>query len=163
MLLEENKIFKKSKFMPSDMLIDSSLFYEGFFDGCCKGNPGQAGIGYIINNASSQKLTMRSEYIGNRTNNQAEMLALILLLGDAYCNGIKNLNVYGDSSLVIRAMSNLCQISSPYLVFYFATARTLQNKFTAITFNHINRTLNYQADALANKSCSKSSLWLSMF
>lgn len=67
----------------------------------------------------------RSEYVGTRTNNQAELVAMILLLGDAYCNGIMNLNVFGDSNLVIKGMNNQYQIHNPYLAAYIQGAKSL--------------------------------------
>lgn len=39
--------------------------------------------------------------LGNKTNNQAEFTALLYLLVDAYANDIRNINIFGDSKLVI--------------------------------------------------------------
>jgi len=43
-------------------------------------------------------------------------LALNLLLADAYCNGINNLKVYGDSELIIRFMTGKNMVSNMYLI-----------------------------------------------
>lgn len=80
------------------------------------------------------------------------MIALILLLGDAYCNGIRNMKVFGDSSLVINIMNKRYNVHNPYLSCCSTVAFHLQQKFTSITYNHISRVLNHQADALANKA-----------
>lgn len=124
--------------------------YEGYFDGCSLGNPGRSGIGYVVTQVEQNKrIFARSQYIGGRTNNQAELIAMTLLLGDCYCNGITNLKVFGDSEIIIGAMSGTKKIVNPYLMLYINAAKTLSNKFSNIVFCHISRTYNSVADRLS--------------
>ena len=98
-------------------------------------NPGDSGIGYIIKPSEEEKpIIKRSEYIGSRTNNRAELIALLLMLGDAYCNGIRRLNVYGDSQLIINYMNGTFEVRSPYLMGYVSATKTLSDRFSSILF-----------------------------
>jgi ribonuclease HI len=105
-LFSEYRIFKESSFKSTLSVVDRSLQYLGYFDGCSKNNPGPSGVGYHIDHPVARTtLISRSEFIGiKRTNNQAELIALNLLLADAYCNDIASLTVFGDSELAIKFM-----------------------------------------------------------
>lgn len=48
----------------------------------------------------------KSNYVGYRTSYQANMVALVLLLGDCYCNGVANLKVFGNNRDVIDLMNS---------------------------------------------------------
>ena len=76
---------------------------------------------------------------------------MILLMGDAYCNGINRLKLYGDSQLIIRYMTCSYQVRSLKLLNYVDIAKILADKFSSIDFNHISRTYNTRADLLAKK------------
>lgn len=131
-------------------------FYEGYFDGCSLGNPGKSGIGYVVTQVEQNKKTFeRSQYIGTRTNNQAEIIAMILLLGDCYCNGISNLKVFGDSEIIIGAMNGTKKLANPYLMLYMNAAKTLSVKFSNIVFCHISRTFNSVADRLSKSGAKQ--------
>lgn len=97
----------------------------------------------------------RAQYIGTRTNNQAELIAMNMLLGDCYCNGITNLKIFGDSELIIGAMNGTKKITNPYLTLYLNAARTLSEKFSNIAFCHISRTYNSVADRLSKKGAKQ--------
>lgn len=51
------------------------------------------------------------------------------MLGDAYCNGISRLNVFGDSLLVINFMTGSYTVKAPNLVDYVQAAKTLSSRF----------------------------------
>ena len=48
-----------------------------YFDGCSKNNPGDAGIGIVIYK-NDEEIVAECDYIGIKTNNEAEYNALIL-------------------------------------------------------------------------------------
>jgi ribonuclease HI len=150
--LEEKGVFKKASFRHSEANIDSLEEYEGYFDGCSFNNPGESGIGYWLKAVGTDRTAiLRSEYIGHRTNNRAEMIALLLLLADAYCNGVQRLRVFGDSLLVINYMTGVVQPRVFPLIAYVEAGRTLSSRFSTIYFQHLGRSFNYKADALANQ------------
>lgn len=124
--------------------------YKLFFDGCSKGNPGKAGIGAVIY-CDDAELWAASKYLGDkRTNNDAEFHALIFGLESALEHDIKILDVYGDSLLVIRQITEVYQVKNPNLLTCFKHAKTLVKQFDKITFTHVYREFNKRADELSN-------------
>lgn len=79
------------------------------------------------------------------------MAAMILLISDAYCNGVKNLKVFGDSQLCINFMNGDYKAKNVSMLDYFTAAKTISQRFARITFQHIERTYNFEADKLARE------------
>src|ERR1051326_4872424 len=69
-------------------------------DGGARGNPGPAGYGVYIRDASGAPIKLISEYIGLKTNNFAEYSALLAALQFAVDNGHRALKVISDSELM---------------------------------------------------------------
>ena len=74
---------------------------EGYFDGASRGNPGKAGAGALMINEEGKVVWEASRFLGEKTNNEAEYMALIMLLKAAKERGIRSLRVFGDSKLVV--------------------------------------------------------------
>ena len=122
-----------------------------FFDGCSKGNPGRAGAGAVIYDTSGNEVFAESVFAGySTTNNEAEYTGLILGLNAALKCGIMELQVRGDSQLVIRQMQGKYRVNSPKLVPLHQCATTLASKFAKIDYEHVYRDKNQRADALSN-------------
>ena len=122
-----------------------------FFDGCSKGNPGRAGAGAVIYDASGNEVFAESVFAGHSTtNNEAEYTGLILGLNSALKQGITELQVRGDSQLVIRQMQGNYRVNSAKLAPLYQCAVTLASKFTSIDYDHVYRDKNQRADALSN-------------
>ena len=122
-----------------------------FFDGCSKGNPGRAGAGAVIYDASNNEVFAESVFAGySATNNEAEYTGLILGLNTALKQGITELQVRGDSQLVIRQMQGKYKVNSPKLAPLYQCAVTLASKFSKIDYEHVYRDSNARADALSN-------------
>ncbi|GLU04106.1 hypothetical protein SLE2022_212700 [Rubroshorea leprosula] len=62
---------------------------------------------------------------------------------------IYQLNVYGDSSLVVNQLIEF-DVQKPDLIPYFQYASQLLEKFDHVSIAHVPRSRNRQADALAN-------------
>ena len=122
--------------------------YSLYFDGCSKGNPGRAGAGFVIYQ-NDVEVASGSRYLGKQTNNVAEYSGLILGLQKAVEMGITDLNVYGDSMLVIKQMMGKYKVNSPSIKPYYEKAKEI--KINA-TFAHIYRDKNARADELANQA-----------
>lgn len=123
-----------------------------FFDGCSKGNPGRAGAGAVLYDPNGAELFAESVFAGHSaTNNEAEYTGLILGLNIALKQGITELQVRGDSQLVIRQMQGKYKVNSPKLVPLHQCATTLASKFAKIEFEHVYRDKNQRADALSNR------------
>ena len=71
-----------------------------YCDGACSGNPGPAGLGAVIRNGSEE--IALSEYLGEGTNNIAELTAILRVLQEAPDGP---LTVYTDSSYAIGLLT----------------------------------------------------------
>ena len=123
-----------------------------YFDGCSKGNPGRAGAGAVLYDAHGTEVFATSAFVGFRaTNNEAEYTGLILGLTEALKLGITaELQVRGDSQLIIRQMQGKYKVNSPKLVPLHQRATKLASNFAKIGFEHVYRDSNARADALSN-------------
>ena len=113
--------------------------YVLHFDGCSKGNPGPAGIGAVISKLNIEE-----------TNNQSEYSALILGLNEAISRNIKELQVYGDSLLVINQVTGKFKVNNVLLQELHQEVIKLTKNFDYIAFNHVYRDKNKRADELSN-------------
>jgi probable phosphoglycerate mutase len=122
-------------------------------DGGSRGNPGPAGYGAVVREASTGEVLLeRSEALGVTTNNVAEYSGLIAGLRAAAELGAAHVDVRMDSKLVVEQMSGRWQIKNPGLRPLAAEAAKLVRRFDAVTFDWIPRERNKDADALANRA-----------
>lgn len=119
------------------------------FDGASKGNPGPAGIGGVILDDEGKTHEVKKA-IGIATNNQAEYLALIETLKQAHALGGEVLQVFADSELVVRQMTGVYQVKDMKLIPLYKEAAALARSFKKVTFRHVPREMNKEADSLAN-------------
>jgi ribonuclease HI len=125
--------------------------YKLQFDGCSKGNPGLAGAGAVIYK-NDIEIWSSSLFLGNNyTNNEAEYYGLLLGLRAAINDlDIKEIEVEGDSMLVIKQMKKEYKVKSTNLINLHKEATLLSSEFKYITFTHIYRNNNKRADELSN-------------
>lgn len=122
-----------------------------FTDGGSRGNPGSAAIGYVLTFGDEQKVT-HGESIGVGTNNWAEYKALIAGLRRARQEGLTELAVFMDSELIVRQMIGRYRVKTAQLVPLHNEAQDLKEKFAVISFTHVKREKNKEADALVNRA-----------
>ncbi len=120
------------------------------FDGGSRGNPGPAAWGFTLADAHGTPLASDGRTIGVATNNVAEYGGLIAGLERALELGVRNLAVHGDSKLVIEQMAGRWKVKAPGLQPLNDTARKLSRGFETITFAHVRRAGNTEADRLVN-------------
>jgi ribonuclease HI len=121
-----------------------------FFDGGSRGNPGQAaGAAVII--TSDGKHHRVSQFLEYATNNEAEYIGLIVGLTKAKELGIKQLEIKGDSNLVINQMQGKWKVKSDRLQPLYASACNLMAHFPHNTITWIPRQQNTLADREVNK------------
>ena len=123
-----------------------------YFDGASRGNPGPASLGGVIYDSLKEEKINYKKAIGIATNNYAEYQALLAGIKVCIKYDIKELNVYGDSKLVIEQVKNKKKIKSESLkpLHTEITKYITPEFFKKITFNHVRRNLNKRADELAN-------------
>jgi ribonuclease HI len=139
---------------PSDIL---PLIEEGggrahvYFDGGSRGNPGPAGIGWVI--VSGDGIVAEGgERIGETTNNRAEYEALLKVLTVARDYGFDEVDVRGDSELIVKQVRGEYDTSHPELRERRARVRELLTAFDRWSIEHVPREINERADRLANEA-----------
>lgn len=132
-------------------------------DGGARGNPGPAGIGFVI--ADGPKILKEGyAYIGETTNNQAEYEALIRALEALEGMVPKDsreevsVEIRMDSELVIKQLRREYKVKDAGLKLQFAKVAENIAKFPNITFKHIPREENAHADELANEAMDGATL-----
>lgn len=120
-----------------------------FTDGGARGNPGPAGIGYVLRIADKEAI-FHGEYIGETTNNQAEYRALIAGMTRARAESVQELECFLDSELVVKQLNGQYKVKHPDLKPVVETVRSLKAHFSKVTFTAVRREKNKEADALVN-------------
>jgi len=121
-----------------------------YCDGGSRGNPGPAGFGVYIQDATGGVLAELSEYLGKRTNNFAEYSGLLAALEFAVTKGHKKLRVVSDSELMVKQMKGQYRVNSPDLRPLFEEARRRTLQLERFRIEHVLRDKNRHADRLAN-------------
>ena len=127
------------------------------FDGGSRGNPGIAGAGVALYDASNDQEVWSTHVLldGKATNNEAEYTALISGLKGARDQGVTQITAEGDSQLVVRQVMGTYQVKSPNLKPLYERATRLMKQFDSCTVQHIPREMNARADSLANLAMDK--------
>jgi ribonuclease HI len=124
-------------------------------DGGARGNPGPAGYGVAIQDASGHPVAELSEYLGHQTNNYAEYQGLLAALRYANENQIKALKVISDSELMVRQMKGIYKVRHPELRKLYEQAQQLVRGFEHFEIRHALREHNQTADRLANEAMDR--------
>ncbi len=122
-------------------------------DGGSRGNPGPAGYGSVVIDATTgETLAEAAEYIGIATNNVAEYRGLIAGLRTAHAlDPAASVHVRMDSKLVVEQMSGRWKIKHPDMKPLAAEASTIFPP-DRVTYEWIPREKNKHADRLANEA-----------
>jgi len=145
-----------------------------YCDGASSGNPGHAGIGVVIQFKKNHRDSATqagqdsepdsidlpgsredcciSEYIGITTNNVAEYSALVRGLREASSLGLKRIEIFLDSELLVKQIKGIYKIKSAKLSPLWAEAQKILKLFDSYKITHIQRKLNKKADNLAKKA-----------
>jgi ribonuclease HI len=121
-----------------------------YIDGGARGNPGPAGFGVYIVDDQGQVLAEIAEGIGIATNNVAEYRGLLAALQWAVEHGVTALHVRGDSLLLVQQMRGVYKVKNAGLIPLHREARRLSAHIGAVTFEHVPRAKNVEADRLSN-------------
>ncbi len=130
-----------------------------FFDGGSRGNPGSAAGAAVIVMPDGSRHTV-SQFLDKATNNEAEYTGLIIGLQKATELGIQELEVYGDSNLVVNQVSGFWRIKQSHLRPLADQASSLMKQFSRITLNWVPREQNQLADQAVN-NCIDAALGIS--
>jgi ribonuclease HI len=123
-----------------------------YTDGAARGNPGPAGAGAVIVSPDGHIVAKIGKFLGDSTNNVAEYMGLILGLRRAKAMGIRELDVYSDSELLVKQLAGDYAVKADHLRPLHDEAKSLLGAFSAIQVRHIPREENAQADAMSNRA-----------
>lgn len=126
--------------------ISKAILYT---DGGSRGNPGHAGIGFVIKNMKGKILAEHGDYVGKTTNNQAEYMALVRGL-DMASSLAESVEIMMDSELIVRQMTGVYKMKEPSLFPLQKEVFLHIKKFKQANFKHIPRAQNHEADKLVN-------------
>ena len=135
----------------------SSSWITAYCDGGSRGNPGPAGYGVRIEDASGNKIEELYEFLGVKTNNFAEYSALLAALEFALASGYPCLRVIADSELMVKQMLGKYRVNSPDLRPLYEEAKRRASKLETFRIEHVLRNKNKHADRLANLAMDKGS------
>jgi probable phosphoglycerate mutase len=121
-----------------------------YFDGGARGNPGPAGFGVHVVDENGQVLAEIAEAIGTATNNVAEYRGLLAALQWAVDHGLTALRVRGDSLLLVQQMRGVYRVKNEGLIPLHRQALALSARIGNVTFEHVRREQNADADRLSN-------------
>lgn len=122
-----------------------------FTDGGARGNPGPAAIGVVIKSDKHKIIHKVGKYIGTTTNNNAEYAALIE--GLTFLKELKysQVNCYLDSELVVKQLNGLYKVKNKNIKKNWNKIKALEKNFIRITYQHVKRERNREADGLVNQ------------
>ena len=126
-------------------------------DGASRGNPGPAGIGVQITDDDGAVLAEIARGIGETTNNVAEYTAVIEGLARADELGATTVTLRSDSLLLINQLTGRFRVKSEHLEPLHRRARSIAAGFDGVSYEHVRRELNQEADRLANEGVDR---WL---
>jgi len=125
-------------------------------DGGSRGNPGPAAVGVVIEGDLVGKKEF-GEYIGETTNNEAEYRAVIFalkklkpLLGSNKCKE-SSVEFLLDSELVVKQLNKEYKLKDKNIQNLFIEIWNLTFDFGGVSFRHIPREENTEADRIVNQ------------
>jgi ribonuclease HI len=121
-------------------------------DGGARGNPGPAAIAAVIATPDGEVLESRGGAIGTATNNVAEYRALLLGIELARARGASELELIGDSELIVKQVKGEYRVKDAGLRPLHAQVRAALEDFERWTIRHVRREYNAAADALVNET-----------
>jgi ribonuclease HI len=121
-------------------------------DGGSRGNPGPAAIAAVIASPDGELLEELAERIGEATNNVAEYRALLLGLERAHALGAREVELIGDSELVVRQVHGRYKVKDATLRKLRDQVEKALREFDRWSFRHVRREDNEAADLLVNEA-----------
>jgi len=120
-------------------------------DGGARGNPGPAAIGAVAT-ADGTVIERRGEAIGRATNNVAEYRALLLGIALAEELGASEVELVGDSELIVKQVKGEYRVKDPALRQLHRQVRGALEGFERWSIRHVRREHNAEADRLVNET-----------
>jgi probable phosphoglycerate mutase len=121
-----------------------------YIDGGSRGNPGPAGFGVRIEDHEGRLIAELNGALGVATNNVAEYRGLLAALAILVRDDHRVVRIRSDSELLVKQMRGEYRVKHPGLVPLYREASAFVSRLQKVTFEHIPREANREADRLAN-------------
>ncbi len=123
--------------------------WQLFVDGASRNNPGPSGAGIYLTKNHVKEFA-HGFFLGTKTNNQSEYLALLIGLIIAIPKIAQDhLEIISDSLLLVNQLNGIYRVKNPELQILHHKALTLLSSVT-YTVVHVLRAKNVNADEMAN-------------
>ncbi len=129
-----------------------------YTDGGSRGNPGEAALGVVIMDEKENIIKEYGERLGVKTNNEAEYSAIISALkkvkamfGKEKAKKIE-VDMRMDSELAMKQLTGQYKIESEKIIPLFVDVWNLRLDFAKVTFSHVPREKNKEADKMVNEA-----------
>ena len=124
-------------------------------DGGARGNPGPAAVAAVVSVDGGEVIESRGEAIGRATNNVAEYKALLLGIQLARQVGASEVELIGDSELIVKQVKGEYRVKDAGLRELHAEVARALRDFDRWTIRHVRRAENAAADALVNEALDR--------
>src|SRR6185437_16979471 len=114
----------------------------------------EVGIGDVLISPNDAVFEVSNRLEEECTNNQVEYEALLFGLKFLQSMGVKHVEAYGDSLLVVQQVSKVCQCYNSSLNVYLDRCLDIISCFDEFVIRHLPREENGQANALAQQASS---------
>ena len=104
----------------------------------------------MIQTADGSTVTELYGAIGTATNNVAEYSGLLAALGWCVEHGARHVHIRSDSLLLVQQMLGHYKVKNAGLKPLHGQARLLAARLGRVTYEHVPREENYEADRLSN-------------
>jgi ribonuclease HI len=121
-----------------------------YIDGGARGNPGPAGFGVQVQDGDGQVVHEIHGGLGIATNNIAEYNGLLAALRWAAAHGHRTVHIRADSELLVKQMRGEYKVKNEGLKPLFLQACALIRQIGDVSFEHVRREYNTEADRLSN-------------
>ena len=131
-----------------------------FTDGGSRGNPGPAAAAAIAKDHAGKVRLLRGKYLGKATNNFAEYQGVILALEEL----LKTIDIEPrktklafnlDSNLVVNQLNGTFKVKDAKIRDLVVEIRNLEPQFLDVSYVHIPREKNTEADRIVNETLDK--------
>ncbi len=132
-----------------------------FCDGGARGNPGPAGIGFLIKTEEGEILHQEGKFIGRATNNVAEYRAILATFNWLNKNSrvtyhVSRITFFLDSKLVVNQLNGFYKVKNSNLIDLIIKARAKEGELKAeIEYRYLSREKNKEADGLVNQALDR--------
>ena len=134
------------------MQIDSTDYWQAWFDGAALPNPGKIGIGALVVSPAGERFEKSTLAGCNGCSNEAELHALCAALELAHGAGARRLVVRGDSDIALRYVAGPKSTQIERLVTLVARAQDWLRRFEDVQLVWIPRHRNAEADRFSRQA-----------